>query len=65
MIKVQYRRILDNALSTAKRHDFNSDEFLYMLDGIISCALNDYNITSEDFVEILKYKNKIAKEIGK
>lgn len=65
MIKVQYRRILDNALSTAKRYDFTPSEFYYMLHGIISCAQHDYDITSEDFVEIIKYKNKIAEEIGK
>ena len=65
MIKVQYRRILDSALSTAKRYDFSPNEFYYMLDGIKLCAQHDYDITSEDFVEIIKYKNKIAEEIGK
>lgn len=65
MIKVQYRRILDKALSTAKRYDFSPNEFYYMLDGIKLCAQQDYDITSEDFVEIIKYKNKIAEEIGK
>ena len=65
MIKVQYRRILDKALSTAKRYDFSPNEFYYMLDGITLCAQQDYDITSEDFVEIIKYKNKIAEEIGK
>ena len=65
MIKVQYYRILDNALSSAKRYDFSSKEFYYMLNGIKLCAQHDYDITSEDFVEIIKYKNKIAEEIGK
>ena len=65
MTKVQYRRILDNALSTAKRYDFSPKEFYYMLDGIKFCAQHDYDITSEDFVEIIEYKNKIAEEIGK
>ena len=63
MKKVQYRRILDNALS--KRYDFTPNEFHCMLDGIISCARHDYDITSGDFVEIIRYKNKIAEEIGK
>ena len=65
MIKVQYHRILDNALKTAKRYDFSPNEFYYMLHGIISCAQYDYDIISEDFAEIIKYKNKIAEEIGK
>lgn len=65
MIKEQYYRILDNALSNAKRYDFTPNESLCMLDGIISCAQYDYDITSEDFGEIIKYKNKIAEEIGK
>ena len=65
MIKVQYRRILDNALSTAKRYDFSPKEFYYMLEGIKLCAQHDCDITSEDFVEIIKYENKIAKEMGK
>ena len=65
MIKVQYYRILDNVLSTAKRYIFTPKEFYYMLDGIKLCAQQDYDITSEDFVEIIKYKNKIAEEIGK
>ena len=65
MIKVQYRRILDNALSTAKRYDFTPNEFYYMLDGIISCAQHDYSITPEDYIEIITYKDKIAEEIGK
>ena len=65
MIKVQYRRILDKAISTAKRYDFTPNEFYYMLEGIKLCAQHDYDITSEDFVEIIKYKNKIAEEIGK
>lgn len=65
MIKEQYYRILDNALSTAKRYDFTPNEFYYMLDGIILCAQHDYGITPEDFAETIKYKNKIAEEIGK
>ena len=65
MIKAQYRRILDSALSNAKRYDFTPNEFHYMLDGIISCAQYDCDIISEDFVEIIKYKNKIAEKIGK
>ena len=65
MIKVQYRRILDKALSTAKRQDFSPNEFYYMLDGIKLCAQHDYDITSEDFVEIIEYKNKIRRKIGK
>lgn len=65
MTKVQYLKILDSALSTAKRHYFSPNEFYYMLRGIILCAQHDYDITSEDFVEIIKYKNKIAEEIGK
>ena len=63
MIKAQYRRILDSALS--KRDDFTPNEFHCMLDGIISCARRDRDIISEDFVEIIKYKNKIAEKIGK
>ena len=65
MIKVQYYRILNNALSTAKRYDFTPNEFYYMLDGIISCAQHDYSITPEDYIEIFAYKDKIAEEIGK
>ena len=65
MIKEQYFRILDKALSNAKRYDFTPNEFHCMLDGIKLCAQHDYDITSEDFVEIIKYKNKIAEEIGK
>ena len=65
MIKVQYCRILDKALSTAKRYDFSPNEFYSMLDGIKLCAQQDYDITSEDFVEIIKYNYKIAEEIGK
>ena len=65
MIKEQYYRILDNALSNAKRYDFTPNEFYYMLAGIISCAQHDCDIISEYFVEIIKYKDKIAKEIGK
>ena len=64
MIKVQYHRILDNALSTAKRYDFSPNEFYYMLDGIILCAQHDYGITPEEYVEIIAYKDKIAGEIG-
>lgn len=63
MIKVQYHRILDNALSTAKRYDFTPNEFYYMLDGIILCAQHDYSITVEDYIEIIAYKDKIAEEI--
>ena len=62
MIKAQYYRILYNALSNAKRYDFTPNEFYYMLDGIKLCAQHDYDITSEDFVEIIKYKNKVAEE---
>ena len=66
MIKEQYYRILDNALSKfKKRYDFTPNEFYYMLDGIISCAQHDYGITPEDFAEIIKYKNKVVEEIGK
>ena len=65
MIKVQYRRILDNALSTAKRYDFSPKEFYYMLDGIKLCAQYDCDITSEDYIEIISYKNKIEEKIGK
>ena len=65
MIKEQYYRILDNALSIAKRYDLTPNEFYYMLDGIISCAQHDYGITAEDFAEIIKYKHKIAEKIGK
>ena len=65
MIKEQYYRILDTALSNAKRYDFTPNESLCMLDGIISCAQYDCDIISEDFVEIIKYKDKIAEEIGK
>ena len=65
MIKEQYYRILDNALSNAKRYDFTPNEFYYMLDGIISCAQHDYGITPEDYLEIIVYKDKIAEEIGK
>lgn len=65
MIKVQYHRILDNALSNAKRYDFTPNEFHYMLDGIMSCAQHDYSITLEDYIEIIGYKDKIAEEIGK
>ena len=65
MIKVQYYRILDNALSNAKRYDFSPNGFHYMLDGIISCAQHDYGITPEDYLEIIVYRDKIAEEIGK
>ena len=65
MIKVQYHRILDNALSTARRYDFTPNEFYYMLDGIILCAQHDYGITPEDYIEIIYYKDKIAEEIEK
>ena len=65
MRKEQYCRILDKALSTAKCYYFSPNEFDYMLEGIKLCAQYDYDITSEDFVEIIKYKNKIAEEIGK
>ena len=65
MIKVQYYRILDNALSSAKRYDFTPNEFYYMLDGIILCAQYDYGITPEDYIELISYKDKIAEEIGK
>lgn len=65
MIKVLYRRILDNALSTAKRYDFTPNEFHCMLDGIILCAKHDYSITLKEYLEIIRYKDKIAEEIGK
>lgn len=65
MIKEQYYRILDNALSNAKRYDFTPNEFHCMLDGIISCAQYDYGITPEDYLEIIVYKDEIAEEIGK
>ena len=63
MIREQYYRILDNALSNAKRHDFTPNEFHCMLDGIKLCALNDYDITPEDYLKIIVYKNKIVEEI--
>ena len=65
MIKEQYYRILDKALSNAKRYDFTPNEFHYMLDGIISCAQHDFSITPEDYIEIIEYKDKIAVEIEK
>ena len=65
MIKVQYYRILAHALSTAKRYDVTPREFYYTLDGIILCAQQDYDITPEDYIEIIAYKDKIAEEIGK
>ena len=65
MIKVQYYRILDNALSSAKRYDFTPNDFYYMLDGIILCAQQDYSITPEEYIEIIAYKDKIAEEIRK
>ena len=65
MIKVQYNRILDDALSIAKRRDFTPNEFYYMLDGIMLCARHDYSITLEDYIEITGHKDKIAEEIGK
>ena len=65
MIKVQYYRILDYALSNAKRYDFTPNDFHYMLDGIVSCAQHDYSITLQDYLEILVYRDKIAEEIGK
>lgn len=65
MIKVQYYRILNRALSTAKRYVFTPKEFYYMLDGIILCTQYDYDITPEDYIEIITYKDKIAEEIGK
>lgn len=72
MIKVQYHRILYNALSNAKRYDFTPNEFHYMLDGIMLCAQHDYSISSEEYAEIIAYrdkviayKDKIAEEIGK
>ena len=65
MIKVQYYRILNNAPSTAKHYDFTPNEFHSMLAGILLCAQHDYNITLEDYIEIIAYKDKIAEEIGK
>ena len=65
MIKAQYYRILDNALSSAKRYDFTPNDFYYMLDGIILCAQQDYSITPEEYIEIIAYKDKIAEEIRK
>ena len=65
MIKEQYYRILDHALSTAQLYDFSPNEFNCMLDGIILCALHDYGITPEDYLKIIVYKDKIAEEIGK
>ena len=65
MIKVQYHRIFDNALSSAKHYYFSPNEFYYMLDGISLCAQHDYGITQEDFAEIIKYKNKVVEEIRK
>lgn len=65
MKKEQYYRILDNALSNTKRYDFTRNKFNYMLDGIISCAQYDYDITPEDYIEIITYKDEIAEEIRK
>ena len=65
MIKEQYFRILDEALSNAKHHDFTPNKFHCMLDGIKSCAQYDYDITPDDYLEIIVYKDKIAEEIGK
>lgn len=71
MIKVQYYRVLDHALSTAKRYDFCPKEFYYILDGIIMCAEHDYSINSEEYAEIIAYKDKVIaykekwEEIGK
>ena len=65
MIKAQYHRIFDHALSTAKRYDFTPNEFYYMLDGIVLCAQHDYDIIPEEYIEIIAYKDKIAEEIGK
>ena len=65
MIKVQYHRILDHALSIAKCYLFTPKEFYYMLDGIILCAQQDYSITPEEYIEIIAYKDKIAEEIRK
>ena len=65
MIKEQYYRILDNALSIAKRYDLTPNEFRCMLEGIILCAQHDYGITPEDFAEIIKYENKVVEEIRK
>lgn len=65
MIKAQYHRILGYAPSTAKRYDLSPNEFYYMLHGIILCAQHDYDITAEEFAEIIAYKNKIAEKIGK
>lgn len=53
---MQYYRILDNAISNAKRYDFTPNEFHYMLDGVISCAQHDFSITPEDYIEIIAYK---------
>ena len=63
MIKEQYYRILDSALSTAKRYDFTPNEFYFMLVGILLCAQHDYSITLEDYLEIIEYRDKIAEEI--
>ena len=68
MIRTEYYRILDHALSTAKRYDFTPNEFYYMLDGIILCAQYDYDIMPEEYIEIVAYKediDKITEEIGK
>ena len=65
MIKEEYFRILDEALSNAKRYLFTPKEFYYMLDGIKLCAQHDYDITPDDYLEIIVYKDKIAEEIGK
>ena len=35
------------------------------LAGILHVATFDPDITPEDFAEIIKYKNKVVKEIGK
>lgn len=65
MTKAQYYRVLDGALSTAKHYSFCPNDFYYMLDGIILCALHDDGINTEEYAEIITYKDKVAEEIGK
>lgn len=65
MVKVQYYRVLDNALSTAKRFSFSPNEFNYMLYGVLLCAQHDYGIKPEEYADIIGYKDKVAEEIGK
>lgn len=64
MIKIQYCRVLDDALSTAKRYDLSPNEFYCMASGILLCALRDYSVSQKEYAEIIAYKDKIVEEIG-